>query len=747
MDKNTFFSRMKQRAIAYKTEIKSLKEEERKKKYFELGMEVLVALFLSFFLSGFVMNAFAMLFTGGKPGHGIIYFAMATPVGWMFSLFFFFAMIFFLANIEFRRNLNNGELLTDKRGVTYMRNGTAGTSRFMNENEMHEKFYVGDILDTDETVYGQLTDMGKEVVAFKKKESGATGNKNLLLLGSPGTGKSYCYVRTEIIQSALRGSSIIVTDPSGELYTTVGEFLRNNGYDVQILNLVDPRYSNFWNCMEEVIDPETERLDSTRLNDFTEIYMANVGEVGAKKDQFWSDGAINLLRAVIGHTSWSREIVILNEYRNLYAKVSKDDPNKDKILEHRMVDMCSFAWCKELILKNAEQYGFDVDEIKEEIKDIEEKAPKFTIAEVFNDLENFEDITSDFADMPLSHPGVKALKIFMGGTDTIKASTLLGTKLKFQIFADNKLCSMLSNKGIDIQNINKKKSAYFIAMNEKSNATRPISSLFFSFFFKDAMENFDKCARISESEGIPNPCYPVSVILDEFFSIGVIGGNPDWFAQQLSVCRKRLLGVSIIVQSIPQINERYGEYNANTIQTCCDYVMFLGCNDPETAKFISEFISGDATVLSERHAESLNPLGTIGDGSNMMFTSVNRKVLTVDEARRWPVGKVLLAKRGELPAELKAFPWDHHPCYLNGEINHVSVYKVLKPIEERLDDITAVAKDKKPTDISFGMTNIPKIQIKQPVTENKKDTVANDYAGVLGNKKQNNPKDNGNNLF
>lgn len=703
--KNTFFTRMKQRWVAYKTEMKSLSEAERKKKYLELTLLAVLALFISAFMIGYMFRNFANWFTGGKAQYGVLYYAFANPLGLICTLALFALCAVGYFAVEFRRNLNNGELFTDKRGVTFMMNSTQGSSRFMNEEEAKETFYVGDILKTQNTVYGQLTDQGKEVVAFKEATNGSSGNRNLLLLGSPGTGKSYCFVRTEIIQSALRGDSIIVTDPSGELYTSVGQFLRDNGYDVKILNLVDPRYSDFWNCMDEVIDPETNRLDSTRLNDFTDIYMSNIGEIGAKKDQFWSDGATNLLRAVIGHASWTRESAILLQYRALYKEVAIPDSKSETIQKNVITDMTSFKLIEKLIIEAATESGCDVEKVKDTIKQINDSAPAFTIKEVFTDMMRFDEIIGDFESMPLSHPGRQAYKIFSNGSDTVKASTILGTQLKFQIFADEKLSGMLSNQGIDIPNINLKKSACFVVMNEKSNATRPIASLFFSFFIKDAMDNWDKYAKIADEKGEKNPCYDTTVLLDEFFSIGVIGGSASQFAQTMSVNRKRHLNINIIVQSIGQIKERYGENNAETIQTCCDYIMFLGCNDPGTAKFISEFISGQATVLNESHSESNNPLGTVGDGANVRFAQSKRAVLTVDEARRWK-NKVLLTKRGELPLELKMFPWTQHPCALAGELKPVTVYSVLEPIENRIGAVYAVAKEHSYEETVMAIRNI-----------------------------------------
>lgn len=690
MYNNNFYTRMKKQYLSLKTEFKKLPEKERKKKYFEFVMISIVVFLICAYFSGAIIHWFLYMLNPRAELKGKIYYGIfgLGGLGFVGTLILCGMVLFLFLSIIFRRGINNGILVTDERGVSIMMNGEKGTARYMNEEETKREFNVSDILETDQIVYGQLTEDGTQVVSYKAKKKGSSGNQNLLLIGSPGTGKSFCFVRTNIVQAMLRGSSIIATDPSGELYQDLGSLLRKNGYNVKVLNLAEPRYSDFWNCMEEVIDEETGRLDGTRLNDFTDIYIKNSGDPTSKGDKFWSDGAVNLLRAVIGFVSYQRETDILTKYQELYSAVAFDDPNKNFILENKMVGMVPFTWCEKTILEAAEKNGFFIKDIENSIAKIKENAPPFTVKEVYDCLMTFKDKEAIFQNIPIWHPAKQAYIIFSDASDTVKASVVNGTRLSMQIFADDKLMGALSHDGIKISNINKEKCAYFVNMSDKSKATTPIASLFFSFFFKDAQDNWDKWAKISDEKGIPNPCLDTFVMLDEFFSIGVIGGDPNAFATTMSVNRKRHISINIAIQSISQLPALYGVSNADNIQTCCDYTLFLGCNDQKTAKLISEYFAGDATVLAERHNESINPFGTIGDGTNINMSSSARKLLTQSEVREWK-DKVFLAKRGEHPLELKLFPWILHPCYLNGETKKVSIYSSIEPIEDRIMKIEA----------------------------------------------------------
>ena len=73
-----------------------------------------------------------------------------------------------------------------------------------------------------------------------------TGNRNLILIGPPGSGKSFGYVRTAVFQSIVRGESVVVTDPKGEIHNDMRKLLESRGYEVKVFNLINLDLSNAW---------------------------------------------------------------------------------------------------------------------------------------------------------------------------------------------------------------------------------------------------------------------------------------------------------------------------------------------------------------------------------------------------------------------------------------------------------------------------------------------------------------------
>ena len=72
------------------------------------------------------------------------------------------------------------------------------------------------------------------------------------------------------------------------------------------------------------------------------------------------------------------------------------------------------------------------------------------------------------------------------------------------------------------------------------------------------------------------------MFLDDFATNAVI---PD-FDQIISVIRSRNIAVSVILQSVTQLDSLYGVGKARTIINGCDHLLYLGGQDIETARFV-----------------------------------------------------------------------------------------------------------------------------------------------------------------
>lgn len=194
--------------------------------------------------------------------------------------------------------------LHDERGFNKSAKGTYGTSGWMDKEDIPKNFDVKPIEETNGTILGMFnTD---EVISLPLN---SRLNKHTAIYGASGTGKSRCFVRGQVMQCVTRGESIIITDPKGELYADTAQYMKNNGYNVKVFDLVDPKYSDSWNCLQEVMtDPDqTELLAQT----FADIIIKNTSE--GKGDHFWDNAEMSLLKALILY-------VVLDETRSNESK-------------------------------------------------------------------------------------------------------------------------------------------------------------------------------------------------------------------------------------------------------------------------------------------------------------------------------------------------------------------------------------------------------------------------------------------
>ena len=73
------------------------------------------------------------------------------------------------------------------------------------------------------------------------------GESHSLIIGSTGSGKTYCIVNPLVHILAKHDESMVITDPKGEIYERNAEFLRDRGYKIVLLNFRNPQRGNMWN--------------------------------------------------------------------------------------------------------------------------------------------------------------------------------------------------------------------------------------------------------------------------------------------------------------------------------------------------------------------------------------------------------------------------------------------------------------------------------------------------------------------
>ena len=115
------------------------------------------------------------------------------------------------------------------------------------------------------------------------------GNVNVLIVGGSGSGKSSSYSFPNAHQQL---GSYIFTDPKGEIYDRTAGYLKKNGYEVKLLNLVNPESSDSYNPLFHV----KSQLD---VDIIASTIVRGQKSENSNADPYWDNMSELLLKSLI----------------------------------------------------------------------------------------------------------------------------------------------------------------------------------------------------------------------------------------------------------------------------------------------------------------------------------------------------------------------------------------------------------------------------------------------------------------
>lgn len=311
----------------------------------------------------------------------------------------------------------------DPRGFDIIPDATHGSASFMERKEAEQVFTVGRIEDLKGNIYGKLKDAPDDddryadYVASNDK-NGLNGN--LLIYGAPGTGKSRGVIRPLIMSAVNRGESIIVVDPKGELFESMGGYLQDRGMTVKCLNLLDMVNSDGFNCLQDIED------DPDLVQTITATIIKNTSAVNERQD-FWEKAESNLLSALIHYVQ--RQTV----------------PGTNNLLP------------------------------------IQERSLG-AIYRLLSD-ESFNSLEQRFAELPKGHPARAPYGIFKLANRQIWGNIAIGLGNRLSVFQNSLVDKITAYNDIDLQLPGQVPCAYFCIISDQDSSLEFLSSLFFSMLF------------------------------------------------------------------------------------------------------------------------------------------------------------------------------------------------------------------------------------------------------------------------
>ncbi|MCG5106649.1 type IV secretory system conjugative DNA transfer family protein, partial [Candidatus Saccharibacteria bacterium] len=175
-------------------------------------------------------------------------------------------------------------------------------------------------------------------------------NLNALIIGSSGSGKSRYYVMPNLAQA---NTSFLVTDPKGEVQRAMGQRLKDKGYEIRSLNLIDFDRSDTFNPLR-YFNPEQAEVDCAIL---VENLITNTsGQKPSGGSDFWEKAERALLTAFVSYIYFTKGAQgTLIDVVDMLAKMQASEENEEVTSEIDAIFSVAKE-CVEVFDQNPDEY-------------------------------------------------------------------------------------------------------------------------------------------------------------------------------------------------------------------------------------------------------------------------------------------------------------------------------------------------------------------------------------------------------
>ena len=387
-------------------------------------------------------------------------------------------------------------------------------SRFMTDKE-RDKYFKPHAYE-DLAALSKFKDDGVPVRALMDKKGKLQLNflngVHSLVIGSTGSGKTTTFINPmiQLLAATGCGSSMIITDPKGELFDLHSAFLKERGYDVMVLDLRDTYSSSRWNPLESIWDMyqefrhtgESIIVHRDSMEDYTELKqvdgVAEAGELWCE----WNGKAYADLRHCQDDVSVAKQKIYDEMYEDLNDLVSGICPitNEKDPLWEKGARSIILATCLAML----------EDSTDERLDMTKEKFNFYNLNKILTNSENnYEALKNYFEGRnPLSQ-AVTLSRQVLAAADQTMSSYMSITFDKLSLFNDNGICGLTSMTDIHAEQFAERPTALFLKIPDEKDTRHGLASLFVLSIYKALI----KVASAREDLSLPRNVY---FIMDEF---------------------------------------------------------------------------------------------------------------------------------------------------------------------------------------------------------------------------------------
>lgn len=194
-----------------------------------------------------------------------------------------------------------------RQGVEY------GSARWGNAKDIEP--YVDSVFENNVI----LTETERLMMSGRPKQPKYARNKNILVIGGSGSGKTRFFVKPNLMQMH---SSYVVTDPKGTVLVECGKMLLKNGYKVKVLNTINFKKSMHYNPFAYI------RSEKDILKLVNTIILNTKGEGQQSGEDFWVKAEKLYYTALIGYI-WYECVEEEQNFTTLLDMINASEARED----------------------------------------------------------------------------------------------------------------------------------------------------------------------------------------------------------------------------------------------------------------------------------------------------------------------------------------------------------------------------------------------------------------------------------
>lgn len=583
------------------------------------------------------------------------------PITWTYwlTLFGMTVLLTVLYSLFINKDFLNTLLGKKDNDLKAVKNGNLENSRWMNEKEKKSLF--------KSYPYSKLGEVKKDgipvnaILERNEKDMSVMFNSpcHSIIIGSTGSGKTTTFVSPmiQLLAATSAGSSMVITDPKGELFQLHSKYLKSRGYDVKVIDLRDTYSSYRWNPLDSIWDnfedyrtahtKAFKRDDDIKESGLTIDKQAANIPLGTEWYEFDGKAYTDYQRLIAAVKMYKKKIFdeVYEDLNDLVTVLIPVENEKDPLWEKGARSITLAVLLAMLEDSQDEANGMT-----------KEKFNFFNLAKILqNSNEDYKALRDYFKGRsPLSR-AYSLSKQVCDAAQSTRASYMSIVYDKLTLFNDAGICALTSTSDFTASALSDHPTALFLKIPDEKDTRHNLAAIFILNIYKTLI----KVASATEELSLPRNVY---FIMDEFGNMPKISK----FDKFITVGRSRKIWFTMIVQSYAQLNNVYGDNVADIIKGNCGIKMFIGSNDMGTCKEYSE-LCGNITV------KTTSTSGSAHSDTNYSTSYQVRPLIYPSELQRLnhpgDIGHGIVVTFGNFPLKTYFTPSFKVPLYHFGEMD------------------------------------------------------------------------------